>query len=402
MEPVAQESDWLNYEMSRCSQDSFRPVDQSKFYSASTQEDFFSTENEQFSSFKPNKEYSRTDSKTGAKKKVRFADDQDTGTHSDTFGCYDDVTLFDMNKTCPIDLDLDISFDTSSQNMTDVCVQSNPRVSTEQPKECDSTNEFFPKTDTNSTTNSHGQHSNGPTRNHGHSNPNFTYIMREIIVKKENNLLSYTFQNSYHDNDMDSSTQRSLHVNSDVTVQMVIEEKERTENRKTGLDFTGKRTEIFNGVSNNVQMTEASKRNSYTNNNNNNNNNFYGIPDFNYGEYSHSNHTLPQEFDTNYQSSQHSEFGNAFSENSDYQTSSQHSFSNPHDDEFVPKVFPNNNYSYGSEHSKESLSSPGPSIFDTSYSSSEFTPIISKLEKQLSLDTEDPSRYSEISDTDYL
>ena len=213
--------------------------------------------------------------------------------------------------------------------------------------------------------------------------------MREIVVNKENNLLSYTFQNSYHDNDVDSSTQRSLLVNSDVTAQMVIEEKERTENRKTGLDFTGKRTEIFNGVSNNVQMTEVSKRNSYTNNNNNNHN-FYGMPDFNYGGYSHSNHTLPQEFDTNYQSSQHSEFGNAFSEISDYQTSSQHSFSNPHDDEFVPKVFPNNNYSYGSEHSKESLSSPGPSTFETSYSSSEFTPITSKLEKQLSLDTEDP------------
>ena len=165
-----------------------------------------------------------------------------------------------------------------------------------------------------------------------------TSCVKSSLIKKTT-CCPYTFQNSYHDNDVDSSTQRSLLVNSDVTAQMVIEEKERTENRKTGLDFTGKRTEIFNGVSNNVQMTEVSKRNSYTNNNNNNHN-FYGMPDFNYGGYSHSNHTLPQEFDTNYQSSQHSEFGNAFSEISDYQTSSQHSFSNPHDDEFVPKVFP--------------------------------------------------------------
>ena len=45
--------------------------------------------------------------------------------------------------------------------------------------------------DTSSTTNSYGQHSNGPTRNHGHNNPNFTYIMREIVVKKKRNTSSF-------------------------------------------------------------------------------------------------------------------------------------------------------------------------------------------------------------------
>ena len=408
MEPVAQESDWLNSDMNRSSQDSFRPIDQSKFYFGSTQEEFLSTENEQFSSFKPKREYSRSDSKTGAKKKVRFADDQDTDTHSDTLWGYEDMHRFNMNNSCPTDLNLDadISFDTSSQNMMDVCVQSKAGAPTEQPKECDSTNEFVPRTDPSLkfTDNSFRQHSTTPTSNQGNSNPNFTYIMREIIVKKDNDLLSYTFQNTYHDNDMNSSLQRSLRVNNDVTHQMVLEEEERSENRKTGLNFSGKHSEIFNGTSNHIHMTEnsAGKQNSYINNNNNNN--VYDLPDFNFGRYSHSNHTSPQEFDTNnYQSSQHSDFGNVFSENSDYITSSQHSFSNVHDDEFVPKVFPNNyNPAYGSEHSKEAFSSPGPSILDTSYSSSEFTPITSKLVKQLSLDTEESPRYSKISDTDYL
>ena len=402
MEPVAQESDWLNPDMNRSSQDSFRPIDQSKFYFGSTQEEFFSTENEQFSSFKPKKEYSRTDSITGAKKKVRFADDQDTATHSDTFEGYEGIHRSDMIKSCPTDLNIDPdnSFDSSSQNMMEVCVQSNPRVLTEQPKECDSSNDFVPETNPSLkfADNSYRQHSNAPIRNQGDSNPKFTYIMREIIIKQENDLLSYTFQNSYHDNDMNSSLQRSLRMNNDVTSQMVLEEKERFENRKTGVNFVGRRTEIFNAASNNIQKTGnfAGKQYSYTNNNNS-----YDVPDLYCGRYSHSNHTSSQEFDMNsYQSSQHSEFGNA--DNSDYVASSQNSFSYPHDDEFVPKVFPNYNPAYGSEHSKEAFSSPGASTLDTSYSSSEFTPISSKLVKQLSLDTEDTPRYSKICDTDFL
>ncbi|KAI6650313.1 hypothetical protein LOD99_5991 [Oopsacas minuta] len=425
MQPATQaisESDWLQSEMYRSSQDSFRPNNQSKFNFGDTQEEFFSTENEQFSSFKPKRELSRSDSKIGVKKKVRFADDQETTVpYSDTLFSDD---KFDMNATCPIDFCHDLSFDVSPESLIEN--RSLPLPNDQQKTEI--VNEFVPNTDqklnfqfNEINHSSFKPHSSDNNSNHGNDNPNYTYVMREVIVKKEDDLISYTYQNSYHDNDMNSSLQHSILVNNDVNSNIVLEQKEQLENRKAGsVNFVGKRTERLNGNSNNIHMTEtfASKNNS----NFSSNTFLYDVPHFNMNRPNStqnfpSNQSSHQEFDTNnYQSSQHSEFGNPFTENSDFLTSSQHSFYNNHDDEFVPKEFPKTNLyntklsyttPYESDQSKHGVfSPPEPSTpqLDSSYSSSEFTPIISKLEKQLSLDSIDFSNmnYSEISDTDYL
>ena len=432
MEASNTESDWFISDIYKSSQESFRP--NSKHIFSSTQDELFSSlEKEQISSFKPKREHSITDTNRGVKKKVRFADDQDTPMpQSDTFDSDCHIPQFDMNATCPVDflLDPDMSFDATDNSISPMSTNRNEVSPDSNDKSADFANsEFIPNGNVEFQFNGSNfiQNSNGQTGSD--SNPDYTYIMREFIVKKENDVVSYTFQKSYLDNDMNSSLHQSLRVNNDVTNPIVLEQKQQLENRKTGrVNYAEKRMENLGGNSKNIHISETFGSKVETNFSNNSF--YYDLPNFNpqSPNCSHnfsqpSNQYSPQEFDaTDYQSSQHSEFGNPFSDNSDFITSSQHSFYNHHDDEFLPKEFPNisrlqGSFSssplstYDSNNSKLQFFTPNSTTVldptsDTSYSSVntslEFTPIISKLDKQLSLDSESPYISSKISDIDYL
>ena len=421
MEPSITESDWSVSDMYKSSQDSFRP---SKHAISSTQEELFSSlEKEQFSSFKPKREHSITDTNRGGKKRVRFADDQDTPMpQSGTFDSEDycDLPHFDLNATCPVEFSLDpeTSFDATDTNTSPISTNQNVDSITKDNKTADS----FQFNDS-----SYKQNSNHQSGN----DPGYTYVMRELIVKKQNDLISYTYQNSYLDDDMNSSLQQSLLVNNDVTNPIVLEQKEQSENLKTGrMCFSGKRVENLGRNSKNIHISEsfATKDDS----NFSNKAYFYDLPNFsvkspnfssNFPE--PSNQFGYQEFDmADYQSSQHSEFGNPFSENSDFKTSPQHSFSNHHDDEFVPKEFhnPEERYLYRTPNLsklQDSFSSSFQSAYESDPSQFQFhtpnsttlvdqqldtsySPIVSNLGRQLSLDSPEMPICSKISDLDYL
>ena len=437
------EYDWSVSDMYKSSQDSFNPGNQSKYrVSSSTQEDLFSfLEKEQFSSFKPKREHSITDTHKGVKKRVRFADDQDTPMpQSGTFDSEDDFNLpqCDLNATCPVDfcIEKDTSFD-ATESQSNVSPKTNCQSEEMNNNTADFSSEFVPNGGARFQFNNSNfrQNSNDQTGFKAESNPDYTYILRELIVKKENDLVSYTFQKSFLDNEMNYSLQQSVRVNNDVTNPIVLEQKEESENRKTGgVNYAEKRIENLGGISKNSHISEKKDTNFGSDSF------YYDFPNFN-GKSPNSSQNFPQpsnqypsqEFDaTGYQSSQHSEFGNPFSENSDFITSPQHSFSNHHDDEFAPKEFRDQEqYAYRAPNLSKlqdsfpsSFQSPSESDqsklrffmpnsttlldqpLDTSYStpdtSMEFTPIVSKLERQLSIESLGLSYSAKVSDIDYL
>ena len=419
------------------SQDSFKPNSQSHCRLASTQDGAFSSKgSEQFSSFKPKRDLSKMETaQRNPKKKVRFADDQNAPSfHQEENGSGDEfegITQFDLNVTCPIDLgNLDASFDASptpSQLKTPLIRTCNtPDTNTATTR----ANGKLPARNTPIPGSYNNLILNRSNSSEGKdSNPNYTYVMRETIVKNQDNIVSYTVRKSYQDNQLNSSIQQSLHLSDDVTPGVVLEQREQVQDMHNG-DVRYAQRLAFKGLgaqSENVRVSE-----NFARKNEMNSNRFfseapmYSHPtrsDYTFQFPHQGNQMQSQEFDTpGYQSSQHSEFGNPFpdSSTSEYLPSSQHSFLQ--DDEFVPNEFTEsriNSFDFENmnsesispdsvaDQSNRSFSSQNRNFEDpmdsavSPASSLEFTPIISKLQRQLSLES-DTSHRAKLSDIHYL